>query len=84
MELYFGAMLCSNFGDENSDAGHIKCSCEPQVPHPCLKALRYPACVIWSAHLATCSRHALKKYHWQVEARNDTLGKHVHDGEKIA
>ena len=54
MELYFDAILYSNFGNENSDAGHIKCSCEPQVHHPCLKALCYQACVIWSAHLATC------------------------------
>jgi len=35
MELRFDAMLCSNLGNENSDAGHIKCSRGPQVPHPC-------------------------------------------------
>jgi len=33
MELRFDAMLYSNLGNENSDAGHIKCSCGPQVPH---------------------------------------------------
>jgi len=54
MELYFDAMLCFNFDNEYSDAGHIKCSCEPQVHHPCLKAMCFPACVIWSAHLVTC------------------------------
>jgi len=30
----FDAMLCSKLGNENSDAGHIKCSRGPQVPHP--------------------------------------------------
>jgi len=25
-EFYFNVMLCSNLGNENSDAGHIKCS----------------------------------------------------------
>jgi len=39
MELRFDAMLYSNVGNENSDAGHIKWSrgqhltCGPQVPH---------------------------------------------------
>jgi len=42
MELRFEAMLYPNLGNENSDAGHIKCSrgphlaCGSQVPHPCL------------------------------------------------
>jgi len=42
MELCFGMMLFSNLGNENSHAGHIKCSCRlhlahrPQVLHPCL------------------------------------------------
>ena len=40
VELHFEAMLYSNVGKENSDAGHIKCSRgphlgrRPQVPHP--------------------------------------------------
>jgi len=40
MELRFEAMLYSNLGNENSDAGHAKCSRGlhlargPQVPHP--------------------------------------------------
>ena len=34
MELRFEAMLHSNFGNENCDAGHIKCSRGPQVLHP--------------------------------------------------
>jgi len=34
MELRFDAMLCFNLGNENSDAGHIKFSCGPQVFHP--------------------------------------------------
>jgi len=29
------AMLCSNLGNENSNAGHSKCSCGPQAPRPC-------------------------------------------------
>jgi len=35
MELRFDAMLYSNLGNENSDAGHIKRSRGPQVPHRC-------------------------------------------------
>jgi len=40
MEHRFDAILYSNLGNENSDAGHIKCSRGvhlargPQVPHP--------------------------------------------------
>jgi len=29
VELRFDAMLYSSLGKENSDAGHIKCSCGP-------------------------------------------------------
>ena len=35
MEFRFDSILCSELGKENSDAGHIKCSRGPQVPHPC-------------------------------------------------
>ena len=35
MELCFDAILCSKSGEENSNTGHIKCTCGPQVPHPC-------------------------------------------------
>jgi len=41
MELHLDAMLYSNLCHQNSDAGHIKCSCGPhlahgpQVPQPC-------------------------------------------------
>jgi len=35
MEFRFYAMLCSNFGNEYSDAGHIECTHCPQVPYPC-------------------------------------------------
>ena len=40
MELHFDVILSSELGNENSDVGHIKCSCgphlahQPQVPHP--------------------------------------------------
>jgi len=34
MELVFCAILYSKLGNENSDAGRIKCSLGPQVPHP--------------------------------------------------
>jgi len=34
MELRFDAMLYSDLGNENSDAGHIKCSRGPQVLTP--------------------------------------------------
>jgi len=40
MELRFEAMLFSNFGNEDTDAGHTKCSRRahlargPQVTHP--------------------------------------------------
>jgi len=40
MELRFDAKLHSNMGNENSDAGHIKCSGGPQVPHPWVKATK--------------------------------------------
>jgi len=33
MEFCFVAVLCSNLGNKNSDAGRIKCSRGPQVPH---------------------------------------------------
>jgi len=41
MEFRFGMMLCSNLGNENYYAGHIKCSYglhlnhRLQVPQPC-------------------------------------------------
>ena len=35
MEFRCDAMLFSNMRNENSDAGHVKCSRGPQVPHPC-------------------------------------------------
>ena len=38
MELRFVAMSYSNSGNENADAGHIKCSRGSQFPHPCSKA----------------------------------------------
>jgi len=47
MRLRFDVMLYSNFGNENSGAGHVKCSRgphlarRPQVPHPCSKLLKY-------------------------------------------
>jgi len=40
MEIRFDVILYSKLGNENTDAGHIKCSCGPhlarglQVPHP--------------------------------------------------
>ena len=42
MELCFYSMFCSKLGNEDSDAGRIKCSRGPhvdrgpQVPHPCI------------------------------------------------
>jgi len=32
MELRFDAMLCSNLSNGKFDAGHVKCSRDPQVP----------------------------------------------------
>ena len=40
MELRFDPMLCSNLGNENYVAGHIKRSSGPQVPHPWFKPLK--------------------------------------------
>jgi len=37
MELCFDAILHSKLGNENSDAGHIKCWRGSHVPHPCCK-----------------------------------------------
>jgi len=42
-ELRFDARLCFILGNENYDAGHIKCSREPQVIHPCFTPVRNPA-----------------------------------------
>jgi len=36
MEFRFCAMLCSNLGSKNSEAGHIKFLRGPQVPRPCV------------------------------------------------
>jgi len=44
MELRFNAMLCSTSGDENRDAGDIKCSRGPQVPQ------------LWATLSALCDR----------------------------
>jgi len=41
MQLRFYAMLYSNLRNENSVAGHIKCSRGPQVPHVCRKLTHY-------------------------------------------
>jgi len=38
MELRFDTMLYFNLGNENSDAGHIKCSRGPQAPTPVVKS----------------------------------------------
>jgi len=35
MELRFDAILYSKLVNENSDPGYFKCSCRPQVHHPC-------------------------------------------------
>jgi len=37
MELRFDVILYSKLGNQNSDAGHIKRSGGPQVPHSCSK-----------------------------------------------
>jgi len=37
--FHFDAMLCSKMGNENSDAGHIKCCLGPQVPNPAFEDL---------------------------------------------
>jgi len=34
MELRLDVILYYKMGNENSDAGHIKCLRGPQVPHP--------------------------------------------------
>ena len=65
MELRFNAMLYSNSGNENSDAGHIRCSRGPhlahgpQVPHPSSRRL----VTIASAHalvLVFCEKYILE------------------------
>jgi len=40
IELRFDAMLCSNWSNANSGAGHIKRPRGPQVPHPCFRLLK--------------------------------------------
>jgi len=41
MELRFDAILYSNLSNENSDAGHIKCSRGPQVPNSCSSTIAW-------------------------------------------
>jgi len=56
MELRFDAMLYSNLGNENFDAGYIKCSCGPHWAagtHPCCK--QYYAKYIPTKHATTKS-----------------------------
>ena len=46
-EFCFGAMLCFDFGNDNSDLGRRQCSRGPhlvrgsQVPHPCCSVSKY-------------------------------------------
>jgi len=48
MELRSDVMLYSNLGNENSDAGHVKCSrgphlsCGPKVSHPWCTLCKIP------------------------------------------
>jgi len=55
MELRFDAMLCFNLGNENSDAGHIKFSCGPQVLHPWFFTYLFRRWVvrIYQVHMST-------------------------------
>jgi len=52
MELRLDAILYSKMDNENSDAGHVKCSRGPhlarwpQVPHPCSK--------VWCVSIRPC------------------------------
>jgi len=54
MELRFDAMLYSTLANENSEAGHIKCSrgphlaCRPLVTHLCSKWIRQRLTHRWS------------------------------------
>jgi len=53
MEFRFDAMLCSNLGNENSDACHIKCSRGKQVARSSIKmGVKHTAC----GPKAICSR----------------------------
>jgi len=40
MEIRFDMLLYFNLGNENSDAGHIKCLHGLQVPHPCCRGYK--------------------------------------------
>jgi len=43
MEFRFDVIVYSKLGDEDSNAGNIKCSLGPQVPHPwSIKSRRLP------------------------------------------
>jgi len=44
MELRFHAILYSKLRNENSDAGHLKCSRGPQVPRPWCNGRKYHFC----------------------------------------
>ena len=62
MELPFDVTLYSNLCNENSNAGHVKCSHRPhlacglQVPHPCFGIVHFAmACFVWQCIGAMCS-----------------------------
>ena len=65
-EFRFDAILCSKLGNENSDAGHIKCSRGPQVPHPWTGATKSQQSQIFSAVskvYETSTNHISRSYH---------------------
>jgi len=74
MELCFDAMLCSNFGNEISDSGHIKCSRGPQVPQHCSRGRAYSSHQQWLWLGLTREGNRLARYipnlqrFWQTHA----------------
>jgi len=67
MELRFGVMLYSNLGNENFDAGHIKCPRGPQVSPPCFNTTCFMAEVYsrngtrWEVRVSDIAQNAFSK-----------------------
>jgi len=65
IKLRFDAVLYSNLGNKNSDAGRIKCSHGPQVLHP------------WSTVLFLCNNIA--KIDWRLKnLKSENSNEHLH------
>jgi len=62
MELRFVAMLYSNLGNGDCNAGHTKCFRGPQVPHPGLEMLLVIYNKIFRTNIRVFCNHVNKTF----------------------